>query len=119
MVWHHRPRHVPRPRPPLPTPPHRSPRRPLADAAPLYRERSPVHNAAQITQPVLVIYGLDDDIVPPEQAEAIIQALRQRGVPVTQLAFPDEGHGLRRPDSVNRAIEAELTFYRTLLASSQ
>ncbi len=88
------------------------------DAAPVYEERSPVHNAAQITQPVLFIYGLDDDIVPPEQAEAIVQALRQRGVPVTQLAFPGEGHGLRRPDSIRRAIEAELTFYQTLLAGS-
>lgn len=88
------------------------------DAAPIYQERSPVHNAAQITQPVLVIYGLDDDIVSPEQAETIVQALRQRGVPVTQLAFPDEGHGLRHPDSIHRAIEAELTFYRTLLAGS-
>ncbi|MGH3919354.1 MAG: S9 family peptidase [Pseudonocardiaceae bacterium] len=92
---------------------------PWPDAAPLYREHSPVHNAAQITRPVLVIYGLDDDIVPPEQAEAIIRALCQRGVPVTQLAFPDEGHGLRRPDSIHRAIEAELTFYQALLARSQ
>lgn len=88
------------------------------DAAPIYRERSAVHNVAQIAQPVLVIYGLDDDIVLSGQAEAIVQALRQRGVPVTQLAFPGEGHGLRRPDSIRRAIEAELTFYRTLLAGS-
>ncbi|MBA3574841.1 MAG: prolyl oligopeptidase family serine peptidase, partial [Pseudonocardiales bacterium] len=71
------------------------------------------------TRPVLVVYGLDDDIVPPEQAEAIVQALRRRGVPVTQLAFPGEGHGLRRTDSIHRAIEAELNFYRTLLAGGQ
>ena len=88
---------------------------PWPDATPVYRERSPVHNAVQITEPVLIIYGLDDDIVPPEQAEALIQALRQRDVPVTQLAFPNEGHGLRRPDSIRRAIETELTFYRTLI----
>jgi dipeptidyl aminopeptidase/acylaminoacyl peptidase len=75
-----------------------------------------VHNADRITRPVLVVYGLDDDIVPPEQAEAIVQALHRRGVPVTPLAFPGEGHGLRRPDSIHRAIEAELTFYRTLLS---
>ncbi|MCA1601031.1 MAG: prolyl oligopeptidase family serine peptidase, partial [Acidobacteria bacterium] len=86
------------------------------DAAALYRERSPVHNAAAITQPVLVIHGLDDDVVPPEQAEAIVQALRRRGVPVTQLAFPGEGHGLRQPESIHRAIDAELAFYRTHLA---
>jgi len=89
------------------------------DAASLYRERSPVHHAAQITQSVMIIYGLDDDIVSSEQAEAIVQALRQRGVPVTHLAFPGEGHGLRRPDNIRRAIETELIFYRTLLTSSQ
>ena len=92
---------------------------PWPDAAPLYRERSPVHNADRITRPVLVVYGLDDDIVPPEQAEAIVQALRRRGVPVTPLAFPGEGHGLRCPESIHRAIEAELTFYRTLLTGGQ
>jgi dipeptidyl aminopeptidase/acylaminoacyl peptidase len=78
----------------------------------LYRERSPIHNAHRITQPVLVIHGLDDDVVPPNQAEAIVAALRQRAVPVTELAFPAEGHGLRRTDSIHRALEAELTFYR-------
>jgi dipeptidyl aminopeptidase/acylaminoacyl peptidase len=92
---------------------------PWPDAAPRYRERSPVHDADRITRPVLVVYGLDDDIVPPEQAEAIVEALRRRGVPVTPLAFPGKGHGLRRPERIHRAIEAELTFYRTLLAGGQ
>jgi len=92
---------------------------PWPDTAPRYRARSPGHNAAQITRPVLVIHGLDDHIVAPDQAKVIVQALRRRGVPVTQLAFPDEGHGLRHPDNIHRAIEAELAFYRMLLASSQ
>jgi dipeptidyl aminopeptidase/acylaminoacyl peptidase len=81
----------------------------------LYRERSPVHNADQITHPVLVIHGLDDEVVPPEQAEAIIAALRQRAVLVTEPTFPGEGHGLRRTDSIHRALVAELTFYRAAL----
>lgn len=88
---------------------------PWPEAAHLYRERSPVHNADQITHPVLVIHGLDDDVVPPEQAEAIIATLRQRAVPVTELAFPGEGHGLRRADSIHRALEAEFTVYRAVL----
>ncbi len=92
---------------------------PWPDAARLYQERSPSHNAAHITQPVLIIHGLDDDVVSPEHAETIVQALRRRGVPVTQLAFPGEGHGLRHPDSIHRATESELTFYRTLLVANQ
>lgn len=92
---------------------------PWPEAAPRYRARSPVHNATRITQPVLIIYGLDDDIVTPDHAEVIVQALSQHGVPVTQLAFPDEGHGLRYPDNIHQAIETELAFYRTFLASSR
>jgi len=92
---------------------------PWPDAAPHYRARSPVHNAARIIRPVLIIHGLDDDIVTPDQAEAIAQELRRHDVPITQLAFPDEGHGLRHPDNIHQAIEAELAFYRTLLAGNQ
>lgn len=88
---------------------------PWSEMADLYRERSPVHNADRITQPVLIIHGLDDDVVPPNQAEAIVAALRQRAVPVTELAFPGEGHGLRRTDSIHRALEAELAFHRAAL----
>ncbi|MGH3943049.1 MAG: prolyl oligopeptidase family serine peptidase [Pseudonocardiaceae bacterium] len=88
---------------------------PWPDAAPRYRARSPVYNANQITRPVLAIHGLDDDIVTPEQTETIVQALRRNGLPVTELAFPGEGHGLRHPDNIHRAIETELAFCRMLL----
>ncbi|MGH3814899.1 MAG: alpha/beta hydrolase family protein [Pseudonocardiaceae bacterium] len=64
---------------------------PWPEAAHLYRQRSPVHNADQITQPVLVIHGLNDYVVPAEQAEATVAALRQRAVPVTELAFLRRG----------------------------
>ncbi|HEU0090373.1 MAG TPA: prolyl oligopeptidase family serine peptidase [Pseudonocardiaceae bacterium] len=85
---------------------------PWPQAAHTYRERSPLHHADRITQPVLVIQGLDDDIVAPEQAAGLVTALRQRGVPVTHLTFPGEGHGLRHAHSISRALDAELTFYR-------
>ncbi len=87
---------------------------PWPEAAHLYRERSPVHNADRITGPVLVIQGLDDDLVAPEQAAAIVMALRQRGVRATDLFFPNEGHGLRRADNITHALQAELTFYRAV-----
>ncbi|MGQ0774347.1 MAG: prolyl oligopeptidase family serine peptidase [Pseudonocardiales bacterium] len=61
---------------------------------------------------VLVVHGIDDDVVPAEQAETIVAALRKHGVPVTQLTFPGEGHGLRRSASIHHALETELTFYR-------
>jgi dipeptidyl aminopeptidase/acylaminoacyl peptidase len=78
----------------------------------IYRERSPIHNADQITHPVLIIYGLDDGIVPPEQAEAIVKVLLQRGLAVTHFGFPGEGHGLRHPNNICRALKSELDFCR-------
>lgn len=77
-----------------------------------HRERSPVHNADHITHPVLVIQGLDD-LVAPEQA--IVAALRQRSVPVTELFFPNGGHGVRRAENIIHVLEAELTFYCAVL----
>ncbi len=42
-----------------------------------------------------------------------VAALRQRGVPVTELTFPDEGHGLRRTDSIHRARSRHRTTFLT------
>ena len=59
---------------------------------------------------MLILQGLEDKVVPPEQAETIIGALRERGVPHAYLAFEGEGHGFRRADSQRRMYEAELSF---------
>ncbi len=84
---------------------------PLPEAADLYRERSPLTDADQIDCPVLVLQGLEDAIVPPAQAEAIVAALDANRVPHAYLAFPGEQHGFRRAASQVRAREAELWFY--------
>lgn len=83
--------------------------KPAADA--LYRERSPVHLAHRIRAPIILFQGLDDRIVPPSQAERMIEALRRARVPHAYLAFEEEGHGFRREDTVRRSLEAELYFY--------
>jgi dipeptidyl aminopeptidase/acylaminoacyl peptidase len=83
---------------------------PYPERADLYRERSPLTHADRISAPLLILQGLDDKVVPPEQAEAIIDALRLRGIPYAYLAFEGEGHGFRRADSRQRMYEAELSF---------
>ena len=60
-----------------------------------YRERSPVHLLDEITCPVLVLQGLDDKVVPPSQAEAIVAALAANGIPHAYLAL--RGRGPRLP----------------------
>jgi dipeptidyl aminopeptidase/acylaminoacyl peptidase len=75
-----------------------------------YRERSPVHYLDQISCPVLVLQGLDDKVVPPAQAEAIVAALSANGVPHAYLAFEGEGHGFRGVEAIRRTLEARLSF---------
>jgi len=84
---------------------------PYPEARELYHERSPIHYAAQLACPVIFFQGLEDKVVPVEQAEMMVAALRTKGVPVAYIAFEGEQHGFRRAQSIKRALEAELTFY--------
>jgi dipeptidyl aminopeptidase/acylaminoacyl peptidase len=54
-------------------------------------------------------------VVPPEQADVMVAALRNRGIPVAYIALEGEQHGFRRADSIKRAQDAELTFYSRVL----
>jgi dipeptidyl aminopeptidase/acylaminoacyl peptidase len=83
---------------------------PWPDAIELYRERSPINHAESISRPLLLLQGLDDKVVPPPQAEVIVDALRQRGIPYAYIAFEGEGHGFRSAENVKRALGAHLSF---------
>ena len=83
---------------------------PYPEAADTYRQRSPVRFLDQIRCPVLVMQGLDDRVVPPSQAEAIVAALESKGIPYAYLAFEGEGHGFRGAVAIRRSLEAELSF---------
>ena len=84
---------------------------PYPEQRELYVERSPVHAAERLNCPVIFLQGLEDAIVPPNQAERMVQALRRKGVPVAYLTFPGEQHGFRQAATIQRALEAELYFY--------
>jgi dipeptidyl aminopeptidase/acylaminoacyl peptidase len=77
----------------------------------LYRDRSPLYAAGRIRCPVIFFQGLKDRVVPPVQAERMVRALRAKQVPVEYLSFPEEGHGFRRRETLQAALEAELAFY--------
>lgn len=83
---------------------------PYPEAAALYRERSPIHAARDITSPVLLLQGLDDRVVPPSQAETMAAALAANGIPYAYLAFEGEGHGFRGAHAIRRTLEARLSF---------
>jgi dipeptidyl aminopeptidase/acylaminoacyl peptidase len=76
-----------------------------------YRERSPVHHAQGLSKPVIFFQGDEDAIVPPNQTEAMVEALRRNGIPVGYFLFLGEQHGFRRAENIKRALDAELYFY--------
>jgi dipeptidyl aminopeptidase/acylaminoacyl peptidase len=84
---------------------------PWPEAAETYRERSPVHHTTRLGCPLLLLQGLEDEIVPPSQAEQMAAALAAKGVPFAYLAFEGEQHGFRQVANIRRSYEAELSFY--------
>ena len=87
---------------------------PYPERKDLYRERSPLHHLIRFSAPVIVFQGLDDKVVPPNQAEMLVDALKQRKINVHYVPFEGEGHGFREARSIVRAAEAELRFYREI-----
>ncbi|MFL0564148.1 S9 family peptidase [Microbacterium sp. 179-I 1D1 NHS] len=83
---------------------------PLPEAEALYLERSPLGHTDGFRVPVLLLQGAEDAVVPPTQAEAIRDALAQRGVPHAYVLYDGEGHGFRRAETVIHALETELAF---------
>lgn len=77
----------------------------------LYVARSPIHHTESLATPLIILQGLEDEIVPPAQAEMMVAALRHKGVPFAYLAFEGEQHGFRQAPNIKRALEAELFFY--------
>ncbi len=88
---------------------------PWPAAAATYRARSPIHFTDRLSCPVILLQGLEDAVVPPSQAEAMVAALRAKGIPHAYLAFPGEQHGFRQAAHIRRALEAELSFYGRVL----
>jgi len=84
---------------------------PYPEAAEVYRERSPIHFADRLSCPVILFQGTEDKVVPPNQAETFVAALRSKQLPYAYVLFPDEGHGFRQAPNIQRAAEAELYFY--------
>lgn len=84
---------------------------PLPEGEKTYAVRSPINFADRLNCPVIFFQGLDDKVVPPNQAEEMVAALRTNGLPVAYVPFEGEGHGFRKAENIKRVLEAELYFY--------
>jgi dipeptidyl aminopeptidase/acylaminoacyl peptidase len=81
----------------------------------VYSERAPVGHVTSSTCPVLLLQGLDDPVVPPDQSESIARDLAAHGIAHAYIAFEGESHGFRKAETVMAALEAELSFYGQIL----
>ena len=77
----------------------------------LYHERSPIHFTDRLDCPLILFQGLEDKIVPPDQAEKMFDAVKAKGIPTAYVAFEGEQHGFRRAENIKRTLEGELYFY--------
>ena len=84
---------------------------PYPERQDLYRERSPIFHAGQLSVPVIFFQGEEDRVVPPSQAETMVEKLRQRGLPVGYFLFAGEQHGFRKAENIKRTLDAELHFF--------
>ena len=78
----------------------------------IYHARSPIHHIGQLNCPVIFLQGLQDKVVPPAQAEAMVAALQDKGIMTRYVTFEEEGHGFRQAQHIQRALNEELNFYR-------
>jgi len=80
-----------------------------------YRDRSPIFHTERLATPMILFQGLEDKVVPPSQAEEMVAALEEKGVPYAYVAYEGEQHGFRKAENVKRTSEAELYFYSRVL----
>ena len=88
---------------------------PYPEGRDLYLERSPIHHIDGFDAPVIFLQGAEDRVVPPEQSEAMVRALRKKGYPVGYVLFAGEQHGFRSADAIERALDAELDFFSSVV----
>jgi len=84
---------------------------PYPERRDLYEQRSPIHHVDGLDCPLIVLQGLDDEIVPPAQSEMIVDAVRAKGLAVAYVTFEGEQHGFRQAHNIRRALDAERYFY--------
>ena len=84
---------------------------PYPQAKATYDQRSPLHHSERLSKPVIFLQGEEDAIVPPDQTDKMVEALRRKGIAVGYLLFSGEQHGFRRGANIQRALDAELSFY--------
>ncbi len=81
----------------------------------VYFDRSPINFVDRLSCPVIFFQGVEDRVVPPSQAEAMVTALKRKGIAVSYVPFENEQHGFRQAPTIKTALDSELHFYSVIL----
>lgn len=84
---------------------------PYPERQDLYIARSPIHHTERLACPAIFFQGLEDKIVPPNQAEVMVEAIKAKGLPVAYVTFEGEQHGFRKAENIKRSLDGEFYFY--------
>jgi dipeptidyl aminopeptidase/acylaminoacyl peptidase len=85
---------------------------PLPEAAAIYRQRSPIFEADEMVNPIIIFQGDEDWVVPRNQADTIVESLKRRGVPHEYHVYEGEGHGWRKRETIEHYYQALEAFLR-------
>ncbi|CAL5383675.1 unnamed protein product [Camellia sinensis] len=80
-----------------------------------YFQRSPINFVDKFSCPILLLQGLEDKVVPPDQARKIYHALKEKGLPVALIEFEGEQHGFRKAETIKIALEQQMMFFARLM----
>lgn len=78
-------------------------------------ERSPINFVDQFSCPIILFQGLEDKVVPPDQARKIYQALKAKGLPVALVEYEGEQHGFRKAENIKFTLEQQMMFFARLV----
>ncbi|MGK7930208.1 MAG: prolyl oligopeptidase family serine peptidase [Microcystaceae cyanobacterium] len=77
----------------------------------IYQKRSPIYYTAQLSCPIIFFQGLEDKVVPPNQAEKMVEGMKEKGIPVAYVPYEGEQHGFRQAENIKRSLDGEFYFY--------
>jgi len=88
---------------------------PWPEGKAIYEARSPINRTEMLETPMIVLQGDADLVVPKNQSDAVVEALKANGVSHAYLVFPGVAHGFRDAETIVTALEAELSFFCQVL----
>src|SRR5690606_16951498 len=92
---------------------------PWPEAEATYLARSPITQLENLFTPMLILQGMDDKVVPPNQAFDMAEAVRAKGQPLALVTFEGEGHGFRSMAARRTALESKVSFLQQVFGMEQ